>query len=139
MTEETLEKKVAMYLAERLKASTLEQVSLRRPRKQVDILLCLNDEQIVVEMKIGEGWRKIVEGIVQANEYKERLKASGVKASGIIALIYPSNVRRPIENDEQVRHLALTTRAQALILTTFLNDHFDDINLTHLADRIAAA
>lgn len=134
MTEETLEKKVAMYLAERLKASPLEQVSLRRPRKQVDILLRLNDEQIVVEMKIGEGWRKIVEGIVQANEYKERLKASGV-----IALVYPSDVRRPVENDEQVRHLALTTPVQALILSTFLNDHFDKINLTQLADRIAAA
>ncbi|MFN4179203.1 MAG: class I SAM-dependent DNA methyltransferase, partial [Armatimonadota bacterium] len=134
VTEEMLEREVAMYLAERLKASLLEQGSLRRPHRQLDILLRLNDERLVVEMKIGEGWQKIVQGIVQANEYKERLNASGV-----IALVYPPNIRRPVESAEQARHLALTMPVQALILSTFLNDHFVNIKLPYLAERIADA
>ena len=134
VTEEMLEREVAVYLAERLKASLLEQGSLRRPHRQLDILLRLNDERLVVEMKIGEGWRKIVQGVVQANEYKEQLNASGV-----ITLVYPSDIRRPVESTEQARLLALTTPVQALILSTFLNDHFANIKLPHLAERIADA
>ncbi len=133
-TEEMLEREAAMYLAERLNASPLEQGSLRRPHRQFDILLRLNDKRLVVEMEIGEGWRKIVQGIVQANEYRERLNAHGV-----IALVYPPAVRRPVDNPEQARRLALTTPVQALVLSTFLNVHFADIKLPQLAERLAEA
>ncbi len=74
VTEEMLEREVAEFLAKRLSANVIEQGSLRRPRRQFDILLELDGERVVVEMEIGEGWRKIVEGIVQANDYKERVK-----------------------------------------------------------------
>ncbi len=133
-TEEMLEREAAMYLAERLNASPLEQGSLRRPHRQFDILLRLNDERLVVEMEIGEGWRKIVQGIVQASEYRERLNAHGV-----IALVYPPAVRRPVDSPEQARRLALTTPVHALILSTFLNAHFADIKLPQLAERLAEA
>lgn len=134
VTEETLEQEVANFLAEQLSARIISQGSLRYPRKQFDLLLRLNDEQIVLEMEIGEGWRKIVEGVVQASEYKERLNADG-----IIAIVYPSDVRRLVVSQEQVRQLALKTQTQALILTTFLNAHYPAVRLPELAERISKA
>lgn len=134
VTEEMLEREVANFLAERLNAPTLEQGSLRRPRRQFDILLRLNDERFVVEMEIGEGWRKVLEGVVQANEYKNRLNAEG-----IIALVYPPTIRRTVDSQEQVRSLVLATPVQALILSTFLNAHFPAIKLPELSRLIKEA
>jgi hypothetical protein len=134
VTEEMLEREVAEFLAKRLSANVIEQGSLRRPRRQFDILLELDGERVVVEMEIGEGWRKIVEGIVQANDYKERLKADG-----IIAVVYPTQVRKTVETQEQIQRLAFNTPMQALILTPFFNAHFPAIKLPELAERISDA
>ena len=134
VTEEMLEREVAEFLAKRLNANVIEQGSLRRPRRQFDILLQLDGERVVVEMEIGEGWRKIVEGIVQANDYKERLKADG-----IITVVYPTQVRKTVETQEQVQRLAFNTPMQALILTPFFNAHFPAIKLPELAERISDA
>jgi len=134
VTEEMLEREAANFLAEKLNASVLEQGSLRRPRRQFDLLLQLNGDRIVVELEVGEGWRKIIEGIVQANEYKERLNADGV-----IAIVYPPDVRKPVASQEQARQLALKTPVQVLILTTFLNAHFAAIKLPELAERLNEA
>lgn len=134
VTEEMLEGEVANFLAAKLNASVLKQGSLRHPHRQFDLLLQLNGERFVIEMEIGEGWRKIVEGIVQASEYKERLEANG-----IIALVYPSDVRKAVASQEQVQQLALKTPVQVLILTTFLNAHFAAIKLPELAERLNEA
>lgn len=134
VTEEMLEREAANFLAEKLNASVLEQGSLRRPRRQFDLLLDLNGERFVVELEIGEGWRKVLEGVVQANEYKERLNADG-----IIAIVYPPNVRKVVATEEQARQLALMTPVQVLVLTTFLNAHFVAVKLPDLAERIKEA
>lgn len=134
VTEEMLEQEVANFLAEKLGGSILTQGSLRRPRRQFDLLLHLNGERFVVEMEIGEGWRKVVEGIVQANEYRERLNADG-----IIVIVYPPHIRRTVGSLEQVKQMVLTMLTQALLLTTFLNAHFTNIKLPELADRISEA
>lgn len=133
VTEEMLEQEAANFLADQLKAGVISQGSLR-PRKQFDLLLHLNGERFIVELKIGEGWRKIVEGIVQANDYRQRLKADGS-----IVIVYSPNVRRTVGSPKQVRKLALTAPIQALVLTTFLNAHFTNIRLTELAERIHEA
>ena len=111
VTEEMLEREVAEFLAKRLNANVIEQGSLRRPRRQFDILLQLDGERVVVEMEIGEGWRKIVEGIVQANDYKERLKADG-----IITVVYPTQVRKTVEPKSKFSGSLSTHRCRLLSL-----------------------
>jgi hypothetical protein len=134
VTEEMLEQEVATFLANQLGSSVLTQGSLRQPQRQFDLLLQLDGDRVVVELEIGEGWRKILDGIVQADEYRERLNAVG-----ILTGIYPPSIRRTVENREQLRQLVMTTPMQALVLTPFLREHFSSIRLPELAERLRQA
>jgi hypothetical protein len=81
-------------LANQLGSSVLTQGSLRQPQRQFDLLLQLDGDRVVVELEIGEGWRKILDGIVQADEYRERLNAVGI-LTGIYPPFHPPNGGKP--------------------------------------------
>src|SRR3972149_7818056 len=72
-------------------------------QKQFDFFLTLGDYKVIVELKIG--FEKLNSAIVQAEAYKEQLKADG-----IIAIAYPQQARQTVNRPEDVREIAVGLR-----------------------------
>jgi type I restriction-modification system DNA methylase subunit len=98
-------------------------------RKQFDFFLILDGSRIVVELKIG--FEKLNSAIVQAEEYKEQLKADG-----IIAIAYPNQARQTVTRPEDVRDIALGLRPAVTVLSPFLKQHYPQISLAELAKNL---
>lgn len=98
-------------------------------RKQFDFFLILDGLRIVVELKIG--FEKLNSAIVQADEYKEQLKADG-----IIAIAYPQQAKQTVTRPEDVRDIALGLRPTVTVLTPFLKHHYPQISLAALANDL---
>lgn len=94
-------------------------------RKQFDFFLILEDRRIIVELKIG--FEKLNSAIVQAEEYREQLKADG-----IIAIAYPDQARQTVSRPEDVREIAISLRPTVTVLTPFLKHHYPQISLAEL-------
>ncbi|MEM2079380.1 MAG: N-6 DNA methylase [Nitrososphaerota archaeon] len=90
--------------------------------------------EIVWELKIGKGEQKFATGVAQAYQYAQELGADG-----IVTVMYPEEVRRPVISQEDVRSLALKTKLKAIILTPFLTDYFERISIRDLVNRIQEA
>ncbi len=98
-------------------------------RKQFDFFLILGESRIVVELKIG--FDKLNSAIVQAEEYREQLKADG-----IIAIAYPQHARQTVTRPEDVRDIAIGLRPTVTVLTPFLKQHYPQISLAELAKKL---
>ncbi|MFH1032306.1 MAG: N-6 DNA methylase [Chloroflexota bacterium] len=98
-------------------------------RKQFDFFIILEDYRIVVELKIG--FEKLNTAIVQAEEYREQLKADG-----IIAIAYPEEARQTVTRPEDVIDIAQRLRPTVTILTPFLKNHYSKISLAELAANL---
>jgi hypothetical protein len=98
-------------------------------RKQFDFFLILDGYRIVVELKIG--FDKLNSAIVQAEGYKEQLKADG-----IIAIAYPHQAKQTVTRPEDVRDIALGLRPTVTVLTPFLKHHYPQISLAELAKNL---
>lgn len=98
-------------------------------RKQFDFFLILDGSRIVVELKIGV--EKLNSAIVQAEEYKEQLKADG-----IIAIAYPVTARQTVTKPEDVGEIALRLHPSVTILTPFLKHYYPQISLAELAKNL---
>ncbi len=98
-------------------------------RKQFDFFLILDGSRIVVELKIG--FEKLNAAIVQAEQYKEQLKADG-----IIAVAYPQQARQTVTRPEDIRDIALDLRPTVTVLTPFLKHHYPQISLAELARNL---
>ena len=129
VTEETLEQEVAPIIANKIGCQWITQGGLEKG--QLDILLLINGLKFVLELEIGKGFQKFAQGIVQANLYKEKLKADG-----IIILMYPEQVRKNITAQQDIIDIALSFNPQALILSSILNDSYREISIVKLAQII---
>src|SRR4030042_3347702 len=129
VTEQALEQEVATIIANELNCQFITQG--RVSEGQLDILLLINDLKLVLELEIGKGFAKFADGIVQANGYKERLKADG-----IITLMYPEQARKVVTSQQDIKDIALGLNSQALILSPILNDSYKEIGLLALAQII---
>jgi hypothetical protein len=98
-------------------------------RKQFDFFLILDGSRIVVELKIG--FEKLNSAIVQAEEYKEQLRADG-----IVAIAYPQQAKQTVTRPEDVRDIALGLRPTVTVLTPFLKHHYPQISLAELAKNL---
>jgi len=98
-------------------------------RKQFDFFLILDGSRIVVELKIG--FDKLNSAIVQAEGYKEQLKADG-----IIAIAYPQQAKQTVSRPEDVTDIALGLRPTVTVLTPFLKHHYPHISLAELAKNL---
>lgn len=98
-------------------------------RKQFDFFLILDGSRIIVELKIG--FDKLNSAIVQAEEYKEQLKADG-----IIAIAYPKESKQTVTRPEDVREIALGLRPTVTVLTPFLKHHYPQVSLAELAKNL---
>jgi predicted RNA methylase len=131
LTEQTLEQEVASIIANELNCQWITQGSVKEG--QFDVLLLINDLRLVIELEIGKGFTKFGEGIVQANGYKEKLKADG-----IITLMYPKEARRVVASQQDVKDIALGFNPQALILSPILNYSYKEIGIVDLAKIMKA-
>jgi len=98
-------------------------------RRQFDFFLILDDSRIVIELKIG--FDKLNSAIVQAEEYKEQLKADG-----IIAIAYPKQAKQTVTRPEDVRDIALGLHPTVTVLTPFLKHHYPQISLAELSKNL---
>jgi hypothetical protein len=129
VTEEALEQEVASIIAHKLNCQWITQGGVKKG--QFDVLLLINNLKFVLELEIGKGFPKFVQGIIQANGYKEKLKADG-----IVILMYPEQVRKNVASQQDIIDLALAFNPQALILSSTLNDSYREINIVKLAQII---
>jgi hypothetical protein len=129
LTEEALEQEVATIIASELNCQFITQGKVKKG--QFDILLLINGLKLVLELEMGKGFAKFADGIVQANGYKERLKADG-----IITLMYPEQARKVVASQQDIKDIALGFNPQALILSPILNDSYKEIGIIALAQII---
>ncbi len=128
VTEETLEQEIAPLLAEWLGGEHLTQTYAEGQKP--DVIIIVDKRRLVFELEI-DGRSKLLEGVIQANSHKEK-----VKADGVIALAYPGDARREIVSRQDVIDIATGLPITAIVLTPFLNKRFADINLRELAEGI---
>lgn len=98
-------------------------------RKQFDFFIILNGSRIVVELKVGI--EKLNAAIVQADKYKEQLKADG-----IIAIAYPEDAKQTVTRPEDVGEIAIRLRPAVTVLTPFLKNHYPQISIAELAKNL---
>ncbi len=132
ISEETLEQEVATYLARQLSGNIITQ-PLSTGRTQADIILAVGDHRIVIELEIG-GSSKIVEALIQAENYKDSFGADG-----LLAIVYPESARRTVAEQTEVVQIVENVPVQALIITPFLKDRLDGITIGRVVDRILDA
>lgn len=128
VTEETLEQEIAPLLAKWLGGEHLTQTYTEGEKP--DVIIIVNKRRLVFELEI-DGRSKLLEGVIQANSHKEKLKADGV-----IAFAYPGEARRGIVSRQDVIDIATGLPITAIVLTPFLNKRFADIKLRELAEAI---
>jgi len=128
VTEETLEQEIAPLLAEWLGGEHLTQTYAEGQKP--DVIIIVDKRRLVFELEI-DGRSKLLEGVIQANSHKEK-----VKADGVIALAYPGDARREIVSRQDVIDIATGLPITAIVLTPFLNKRFADIKLRELAEGI---
>lgn len=134
-TEPTLKQELAPLLADLLNLDFTTETSIivGEKRGQIDITYTINDSRIVLELEIGSH-RKLLEGIGQADGYREALKASGT-----ITIVYPEEARAEVESREDVKHILIHFPFEALVLTPFQRKYYSQISLHSFADSLRAA
>lgn len=126
VAERTLSPEVANLL-ERLLGSQIAKEGILPDRTQFDFFLILNGYKIIVELKIG-GLQKLPLAIAQAEEYKDK-----INASGIIVIIYPEEARKIVTKPEDVREIAEGLHPSVMVLCPFLKNFYSKISLAELA------
>jgi hypothetical protein len=86
---------------------------------QLDILAIYNRENFIIEVKIGEKSKKLIEGLSQAMKYSKQFDTRN-----IIVLNYPTEIRN--SSIEDIKLLTLETKINPLVITNYLN-YSDDI------------
>jgi tRNA1(Val) A37 N6-methylase TrmN6 len=129
VAERTLSPEVATLL-ERLLGSEIAKEGVLPDRTQFDFFLILNGYKIIVELKIG-GLQKLPLAIAQAEEYKEK-----INASGIIVIIYPDETRKIVTRPEDVREIAEGFRPSVMVLCPFLKNYYPQTSLAELAHNL---
>jgi len=102
-------------------------------KKQFDFFLILDGVKIIIELKIG-GIEKLPSAIAQAEEYKEQ-----VGANGIIAIVYPNEVKQTVTKAEDVELLASRHRPMVTVLCPFLKHYYPKTTLAELAQNLKKA
>jgi tRNA1(Val) A37 N6-methylase TrmN6 len=133
-TELTLKQELAPILGEELHIDyTTETSIIAERRSQVDITYAINDLRIVLELEIGSH-RKLLEGIGQADGYREALQASGT-----ITIVYPEEARTEVESRGDVKQLLTNLSFEALVLTPFQRKYYPQVSLQSFVESLRAA
>jgi len=103
---------------------------------QLDILASKDDKCYIIEVKIGDGKEKIIQGLAQALRY-----AKDNDTGNVIVINYPESIRE--EDTENLDEVALMTVTNTFLSTEYLTETkdvsakqlFDELNALHLSKR----
>lgn len=132
LTEESIEQESVEILKEH-GLDIITQVHPKGSRKKIDSVISINDSTIILEFKLGK-FKKIHEGIAQANEYKEL-----TNADGIVSILFPTNLRVQVDSAITLRKLIKKTRIEYICLTPFLNDFSGELTIIEFAKKLIEA
>jgi len=133
-TELTLKQELAPILGEKLHLDyTAETSVITEKRNQIDVTYTINDLHIVLELEIGSH-RKLLEGIGQADGYREALQASGT-----ITIVYPEEARAEVESKQDVINILTNLPFEALVLTPFQRKYYPQVSLQTFVDSLRSA
>ncbi|MDI9615139.1 N-6 DNA methylase [Methanothermobacter sp.] len=103
---------------------------LKSSRKQVDILSKKNGEDFIIEVKVGDPYKKLLEGISQAMRYSQIYKTNN-----IIVINYPPDIRSC--NPQKLDETALNTNVKVAVFTDYLNE-ICETSVFQLFDKLAS-
>jgi len=133
-TELTLKQELAPILGKELLVDYTTDTSTTTDRRnQVDVTYLINGLRIVLELEIGSH-RKLLEGIGQADGYREALQAAGT-----ITIAYPEEARAEVEGKEDVRRLLYDLSFEALVLTPFQRKYYPNVTLQFFVESLRTA
>jgi len=133
-TELTLKQEPAPILGTELCADyTVETSTAGDRRSQIDVIFAINNLRIVLELEIGSH-RKLLEGIGQADQYREASQAAGT-----ITIAYPEEARAEVESKEDVKRILYGLSFEALVLTPFQRKYYPKVSLQSFVESIYAA
>jgi tRNA1(Val) A37 N6-methylase TrmN6 len=115
ITERTLYPPINKFLGE-LGFQSVSEIKFKTG--QLDILAKIDDETFIIEIKIGDKSKKLIEGLSQAMRYSKEYNTHN-----IIVLNYPPEIRTAFIND--LEELALNTLVNTAVFTDYLNYHKD--------------
>jgi len=87
---------------------------IRYQSGQLDILAKFKEEPFIIEIKIGDKSKKLIEGLSQAMRY-----AKDHNTHNIIVINYSSEIRSALVDD--LDYLSLNSTVNSLVLTNYLN------------------
>ena len=133
-TELTLKQELAPIIGHELKLEyTTETSVFKKERNQIDVTYLLDDQRIILELEIG-GRRKLLEGIRQADRYREALRATGT-----VTIAYPEQARAEVERREDVLRLLHDLPFEALVLTPFQRKYYPSVKLDLFVSQLRDA
>jgi tRNA1(Val) A37 N6-methylase TrmN6 len=100
---------------------------------QIDAVFKTGDDRIVLEVEVGSH-RKLLEGIEQADRYRETLAASGT-----ITIVYPEEARREVETRSDILQILYDLPFESLVLTPFQRKYHPEILLNTFLDSLESA
>ena len=94
--------------------------------RRTDVLFRINGHRFVLECEIGEGYKKLIEGIQQVSQYEKDLKDQGISTTANIVIVYPPSVRVDVRteedaNEEIQRILKTEGITQAIMLPPYID------------------
>lgn len=117
ITERSLYSPINGYLK---KLGFISLNEIKNSKGQLDILALYNDQKYIIEIKIGNPNKKLLEGFGQALRYSKEFNTNN-----IIVINYPTTVRNAPILD--IENIALNTKINSLIYTENITD---SINIT---------
>ncbi len=133
-TELTLKQELAPIIGRELDAKyTTETSIVAKKRAQIDVTYLISGFRIVLELEIGSH-RKLLEGIRQADGYRE-----ATQSAGTITIVYPEEARAEVENEEDVKFILYNQPFEALVLAPFQRKYYPETSLRSFIESIRAA
>jgi len=133
-TELSLKQELAPILGAGLNAQYVAEATIiGQKRSQLDVSYSINGQRIVLELEVG-GHRKLLEGISQADGYRE-----AAQADGTITIVYPEQSRGIIETENDVKRILYDQKFEALVLTPFQRKYYQETSLQAFIDSLRNA
>lgn len=125
ITERTLYHPISQYLEDLGFHSVSE---IKHKAGQLDILASIDEELFIIEIKIGDKSKKLIEGISQAMRYSR-----DYHTPNILVFNFPHEIRSALIDD--LNHLALHTPVNCAVFTNY-GHHVEDNSIFEMLSQL---
>lgn len=126
VTERSLYPFISSYL-EKLNFNSISE--LKSPSGQLDLLATKDGEKFIIEVKIGDQNKKIIEGLAQAMDY-----ARDHDTHNVMVIDYPNDIRETLIED--LKYYTLCSPAYSFISTAYLQGSCDKKTVKEVLDKL---